>query len=68
MRYHPSALEVEVCDDGAGMSDAEPGAGGHGLIGMRERVSLLGGRLRVGHQPGGGFSVRVELPLDGVSA
>ncbi len=38
------------------------GAGGHGLRGMRERASLLGGDLRAGPRPGGGFEVRVWLP------
>jgi signal transduction histidine kinase len=35
---------------------------GHGLVGMRERVALYGGRLDVGHRPTGGFAVRVLLP------
>ena len=39
-----------------------PGSPGHGLRGMRERVALLGGRLRTGPEAGGGFAVRAELP------
>jgi signal transduction histidine kinase len=35
---------------------------GLGLLGMRERVALLGGRMAAGPTPGGGFEVRVELP------
>jgi signal transduction histidine kinase len=37
--------------------------GGHGLVGMRERVALYGGRLDAGRRPSGGFAVRVLLPI-----
>ncbi|MEV0727256.1 sensor histidine kinase [Polymorphospora sp. NPDC050346] len=43
---------------------AETGAGGHGIIGMRERVLAAGGRLMVGARPEGGFQVAATLPLD----
>ena len=43
-------------------------ATGHGLIGMRERVTLLGGKFQAGHHPGVGYSVRAHLPLDGKPA
>jgi signal transduction histidine kinase len=39
-----------------------PSGPGLGLVGMRERVSALGGRLQAGPQDGGGFQVRAELP------
>ena len=65
VRYGDRALEIEVVDDGRGRLAAGRADGGNGLIGMRERVSLLGGRLRVGHEAGTGFSVRAHLPLDG---
>ena len=39
------------------------GGGGHGLVGMRERVALYGGRLDAGRGPSGGFAVRVLLPI-----
>jgi len=46
VRYEPGEVTVEVVDDGAG--GAVEANGGHGLIGMRERVALYGGELRAG--------------------
>ncbi|HSL11929.1 MAG TPA: histidine kinase [Actinomycetota bacterium] len=60
LRYAPDALEIEVVDDGRGPVDHD--GGGHGLIGMRERVQLFGGELTAGAAPGGGFAVRARLP------
>ena len=54
-------LAIEVSDNGGGPDDAA--GSGHGLIGMRERVALLGGELEAGAQAGGGFAVRVRLPI-----
>ena len=62
LHYAHGALTVQVDDDGNGAGSAAPGPG-LGLIGMRERVSVLGGRLHAGPQDGGGFLVRAELPL-----
>jgi signal transduction histidine kinase len=62
LRYAPDALMVQVDDDGDG-SAAQPAGSGLGLIGMRERVSALGGRLHAGPQARGGFQVRAELPV-----
>jgi|SRR5581483_2136947 len=62
VRYGVDSLELEIVDDGVGAATAVPG-GGHGLVGMRERVSLYGGRLDVGRRPNGGFAVRVLLPI-----
>jgi signal transduction histidine kinase len=62
VRYEPDALELEVADDGAGPSEDPEASGGHGLIGMRERVQLFGGELEAGPRPGGGFLVRARLP------
>jgi signal transduction histidine kinase len=53
-------VELEIADDGAGSVNGD--AGGHGLAGMRERVSLYGGRLEAGPGAGGGFLVRARLP------
>jgi signal transduction histidine kinase len=63
IRYRPDALELAIDDDGPGTSATGNGAAGHGLIGMRERVALYGGRLDAGRRDGGGYSVRARLPL-----
>jgi len=62
VRYRKDDLELEIADTGvaAGASDGE----GHGLVGMRERVSLYGGKIEAGPRDGGGFAVRARLPLD----
>lgn len=60
--YEPCTLTVQVDDDGKG-TVAPPSASGLGLIGMRERVCSLGGRLEAGPKPGGGFRVMAELRL-----
>jgi signal transduction histidine kinase len=66
VRYRPDELEVEVVDDGtaaANSNGSRSAQGGHGLIGMRERVGLHGGQLSVGPRPTGGFGVRATFPL-----
>ena len=62
IRYAPDAVELEVADDGHGEGKALP-AGGHGLVGMRERVSMYGGELETGARAGGGYAVHARLPL-----
>ncbi|MFF1546346.1 sensor histidine kinase [Streptomyces sp. NPDC058291] len=60
--YGSGDLSVEVVDDGRGAS-AHGTAQGFGLVGMRERVALLGGELSTGPRPEGGFRVAARLPL-----
>lgn len=60
------ALTVEVVDDGQGC--AGPPRGGHGLVGMRERVALLHGDFSAGPRDGGGFRVAARLPMPAVAA
>jgi signal transduction histidine kinase len=59
--YGPAVLRILVEDDGAGPAGGSPGDG-HGIVGMRERAAALGGTLRTGARPGGGFRVQVTLP------
>ncbi|MFG2332567.1 sensor histidine kinase [Streptomyces sp. NPDC048604] len=62
----PDALAVRVDDDGRATPD-DPPVPGVGLLGMRERVTALGGRLRAEPRHGGGFSVQAELPVEQAS-
>ena len=64
LRYEPEELQIEVTDDGAGRPQQESTTRvGHGLIGMRERANLHGGRVSAGPRPEGGFGVRATFPL-----
>ncbi|MEU5790622.1 histidine kinase [Micromonospora purpureochromogenes] len=59
----PDVLAIQVDDDGRATPDTAP-VPGVGLLGMRERVTALGGRLRAEPRGEGGFTVRAELPVD----
>ncbi|QZY29549.1 sensor histidine kinase [Nocardioides coralli] len=61
LEYHPDEVRLEVVDDGRGGSAREPG--GHGLVGMRERVGMYGGRFTAGPERDRGFAVRAVLPV-----
>jgi signal transduction histidine kinase len=61
LRYEAHALEVEVCDDGKGAAAVDEG--GHGLVGMRERVSIYGGEFEAGPRAEGGYRLRARLPV-----
>jgi signal transduction histidine kinase len=56
-------LSVTVHDDGSGFDPKQRKNGGFGLIGMNERVELVGGRLDIDSRPGGGTTVRAWLPV-----
>ena len=56
------ALDVTVTDDGCGSASAGPNGGGQGLVGMRERVAVLGGSFKAGPGEAGGFVVHARLP------
>ena len=62
IRYGTDRLHVTVADDGPQGTPEESHGGGHGLVGMRERVAMLGGELTAGPRKEGGWSVVAELP------
>ena len=64
VRCDGAAVEVTVEDNGRGPSVNSSHVGGHGLIGMRERVSLFGGHFEAGARAGGGFRVFARLPYE----
>jgi signal transduction histidine kinase len=62
----PGELAVEVVDDGRGPNGARPG--GHGLVGMRERVAVYGGALEASRGTEGGFRIAARLPYEAAPA
>ncbi|WP_430591974.1 sensor histidine kinase [Humidisolicoccus flavus] len=62
LRYLETAIELEVSDDGRGTKQFGEG-GGLGLLGMRERVTAVGGEIASGPKSRGGFLVRVSIPV-----
>ncbi len=62
LTYEPERVTLTISDNGTGRRDGE--AEGFGLLGLRERVALLGGSLEAGDCPEGGFRLRVEVPVE----
>lgn len=60
--YGDDALDVIVIDDGRGAAAVSSNGGGNGLVGMRERVAVLGGSFEASAKPGGGYRVHASIP------
>lgn len=61
IRYRKNDVELEIADTGLGLGASD--GDGHGLVGMRERVTLYGGKIETGPRDDGGFAVRARLPF-----
>jgi signal transduction histidine kinase len=66
LAFRDSGLELEIVDDGVRQGEHLDANGGQGIVGMRERVALLGGELETGRRAGGGFRVAARVPIDDV--
>jgi len=65
LHYRRDSLEISVeNDEPFGIPDQRSASGGHGVVGMRERVGVYGGELVVGPRTGGGYAVRARLPFE----
>ena len=64
VEYGESHLDLTVEDDGRGAAAASGTPPGHGLVGMRERVAVLGGEFSADPKPGGGYRVRARIPVE----
>jgi signal transduction histidine kinase len=65
LHYAPAELGIDIQDNGRGMAHGNGHHPGHGLIGIRERVRLYDGEMTTSPNEGGGFLLRVRLPLSG---
>jgi two-component system NarL family sensor kinase len=63
LRTTSQDVRLSIRDDGVGFDTGSETINGQGLLGMRERVKLLDGRLRLSSQPGRGTGVNVRVPL-----
>jgi signal transduction histidine kinase len=67
VRVDPEAVTVEVTNSSAATARPQFTPSGHGLLGMKERVTAYGGDLRVGPGPDGGYGVRAQIPFHPVN-
>jgi signal transduction histidine kinase len=61
--HRPDTVAIEVLNPVRAADASSPGTG-HGLVGMRERIAAVAGRLTAGPEPDGSFAVRAEIPRD----
>jgi signal transduction histidine kinase len=61
VRYQDGLVSLEITDSGRGPHDGR--GTGHGLVGMRERAAMFGGKLEAARGDGGGYTVRAQLPV-----
>jgi signal transduction histidine kinase len=66
--YHPADLVIRVVNTAPTGPAPSPSDGGHGLLGMRERAAMLGGKLTTGPTPAGGYEVTATLPAPSTGA
>ena len=66
LSYMGDEITLDVRDDGRGFDPSCIADDRHGLVGMRERVGMIGGSLKVGGGPDGGTRVEVTVPLGGL--
>ena len=64
LRRHGGRVSLTISDDGRGFSPSRRNSDGHGLVGMRERAKLLGGRLQVSSALGKGTRIVATVPLN----
>jgi signal transduction histidine kinase len=65
VRLSPEAVELVVRNDAVkAQANGHTSGSGQGLLGMRERVQLLGGRFQASSTPDGGFAIRASLPVE----
>ena len=62
VRHRPEEITVHVSTDRPGPTGVSPGGSGRGLVGLRERVEVLGGEFSAGRHDDGGFTVRARIP------
>ena len=61
----PGKITMSVADDGVGFNPAKVPADRFGLVGLNERVKLLGGQLSLESEPGAGTRLEISVPLEG---
>jgi len=64
IEYKEDHLDLHILDDGRGASAESGDEVGHGIVGMRERITVLGGEFSAGPRTGGGYEVHAIIPIE----